>query len=70
MYNNRDVQKLVDVCFGLVLKIHEHMGRDDNWFKDKSVEDVASWVSGQLRECGFDTRPVGMSWGVLKDERR
>ena len=34
----------------------------------KSNEEIAAWVALQLRECGFETTPVGASWGVLERE--
>ena len=26
-----------------------------------------AWVANNLRDSGFDTHPIGMSWGVLVD---
>ena len=26
------------------------------------------WVAKQLEGCGFETKPVGASWGVLQNE--
>lgn len=56
-----DQQKLVDIMFevGLTIATHE-------CFKNKSHEQIAEWIAGQLRACGFDTTPAGSSWGVLK----
>jgi hypothetical protein len=56
-------QKLVDICFECVLTVlhPEHVDK----FKDMEQEDKALWVARQLKECGFPTTPVGMSWGVL-----
>ncbi len=53
-------QELIDICFELVLH-----SRDDR-LQNKSTEEVAAWVADQLRKCGFDTKPIGASWGVLK----
>ena len=58
-----DEQKLVDICFQLV-----HTVLDKNYhegFVAMSIEDQATWVSQQLSGCGFETTPVGMSWGYL-----
>lgn len=55
-------QKLVDLCFELVLTATQ-----DKKFCKKSNEEKAAWVADQLRKCGFDTKPVGCSWGVLKN---
>ena len=54
-------QQLVDICFELVLTSVNHI-----WFKDKKIEEVANWVAEKLRDSGFDTQPMGSSWGVLK----
>ena len=51
----------------------ENPGRDGRpparWFraKGRTVEQKAAWVTAQLRECGFDTEPVGGTWGLLKE---
>jgi len=58
-----DEQKLVDLAFELVLTITAESHVDI--FKNKSNEDKAEWVADQLRKCGFDTYPCGMSWGRL-----
>ena len=57
-------QKLVDLCFELVLTIthKEHAAI----FAAKTNEDKAAWVAAQLRGCGFDTAPCGATWGLLK----
>jgi len=28
--------------------------------------EVAEWVADQLKQCGYPTKPCGMSWGVLE----
>jgi len=63
MIHVSDRQKLIDIAFQLVLT-----STSNEWFKDKSQEEIANWVSEQYRACGFDTVPMGASWGVLKDE--
>lgn len=67
-YLNSDMreiaQKLIDICFQCVL-----VATDEKCFKikyAKSDEIKAEWVAKQLRGCGFDTEPMGMSWGKLK----
>jgi hypothetical protein len=52
-------QTLVDIMFQIAMVSAEHM-------HGKSSEEIATWVADQLRQCGFDTVPVGASWGVLK----
>lgn len=62
-YTKEDIQKLIDICFQCVL-----VATDDKNFKIKNGtdEEKATWVARQLRLCGFDTEPLGSSWGVLK----
>ena len=55
-----DKQKLIDICFELVL-----VATQNKKFCKKSNEEKAAWVARQLRLCGFDTEPMGASWGVL-----
>ena len=57
-------QELVDICFDIGLTIVECY----DYFKDKTKEQVAEWIGGQLAGCGFHTVPVGMSLGMLVDE--
>jgi hypothetical protein len=52
-------QELVDIAFQLAMVAAEHM-------HGKSNEEIAEWVAHNLRECGYDTTPVGASWGYLK----
>lgn len=58
-------QKLVDLCFSLVLNYRTY--QDNRLMKAKTQEEVAEWVAYNLRECGFFTIPMGMSWGILQD---
>jgi hypothetical protein len=55
-------QEIIDATFQIALVISQK----HECFKDKSEEDVAEWVAEQLRNLGFDTHPVGSSWGILK----
>lgn len=55
-------QKLIDIMFDMALTLRE----STDWLKNADREEVAEWVAYQLRECGFDTQPMGSSWGVLK----
>jgi hypothetical protein len=57
-------QKLIDIMFEIALTMHKH----SKHFKKQSREQVAEWVAGELRGCGFDTTPCGASWGVLKED--
>jgi hypothetical protein len=53
-------QKLVDICFEITITVAKHKS-----FSKMSTEQLAEWTAKQLRDCGFDTQPVGASWGVL-----
>lgn len=57
-------QKLVDIMFQLV----DTAGRPSSmqWFIRLDREQRMEWVAKVLKENGFPTQPVGMSWGVLK----
>lgn len=57
-------QQLVDICFEAALVMSD---TKYDLYK-KSNEEKAEWVAKQLRGCGFDTFPCGMSWGVLKGD--
>lgn len=59
---NEDKQKITDICFSVGLMIHNHGS-----FRQRTMsnEDLAQWIASQLAACGFPTRPVGSSWGVL-----
>lgn len=59
-------QKLIDIVFEVALTI-----RNSQRLKNHTTQDeLAEWVAKQLRECGFDTKPVGSSWGVLTGDRQ
>lgn len=42
---------------------------DDPVFCAKSTEEKAAWVASTLKTCGFNTIPLGSSWGKLVDEQ-
>lgn len=60
--NKTREQKLVDICFQIGLLISDT--KYDLYKKTK--EEKVEWIANQLRQCGFDTQPMGASWGVLK----
>lgn len=60
----KNEQKLIDIMFQIGLTIH-----NNKWFKDKTDEEVANWIAEQLRKTGFDTIPMGSSWGVLYKQK-
>lgn len=49
-------QRLIDLTFAIALQDCDTYAQ---------VERKAAWVARQLRANGFDTQPMGMSWGVL-----
>jgi hypothetical protein len=53
-------QKLIDLMFSMVLAASEN-----SIFCKKPRGEKMAWVANTLREMGFDTHPIGMSWGVL-----
>jgi len=56
-------QKLIDIMFQIAMVLHSGC---NTWAKDWSDENIAEWIRDQLKICGFDTVPMGASWGVLK----
>jgi len=56
-------QDLIDIVFDVGLMVRSHPS-----FRYKTEKDTAEWIASQLRQCGFDTQPMGSSWGVLKKE--
>lgn len=60
-------QKLIDLCFSLCITMH--LAKDD-WVQRVTREEVAEWVSQQLEGCGFPTKPMGSSWGILVQKTR
>lgn len=63
-------QQLINLCFqiGLTLSTSELDRAGQPYDMTKlSREEKAKWIAEQLRGCGFDTKPMGMSWGVLVD---
>ena len=59
MKNNE--QKLIDIMFQVGLTIHQYES-----FQKMTKEEVAEWIAKQLRDCGYDTEPMGASWAILK----
>ncbi len=56
-------QKLVDLIFEMVLA-----ATNDPIFCKKPRGERMAWVANQLRYFGYDTHPIGMSWGVIVNE--
>lgn len=57
-------QKLIDICFSIV----SSLSYNPMWLSTISHEDAMKWVAETLRNCGYDTKPMGVSWGVLEDK--
>lgn len=60
--NREREQLLIDIMFEIAVRVQ--MGQL-YW---SSREAAANYVAETLRGCGFDTSPMGMSWGVLKED--
>jgi len=58
-------QQLVDIIFQVGLTIKE-----SKMLQEKTVEELAEWIVEQLKLSGFETKPAGLSWGVLQNEIR
>ncbi len=62
-------QELIDICFSCVLTAtSSHPDLSDEFKKmmrEGTSEERAKWVAEKLRASGFDTTPLGASWGVL-----
>jgi len=61
MNENRE-QELVDFCFSIVLTALDHY----KYFENKSEDERAQWIAEKLRDYGFETERIGISWGILK----
>ena len=63
-------QKLIDLVFEIAqisARSYSSVKSPDDYTKHHR-ESHMLWVARQLRNNGFDTVPVGMSWGVLKQQ--
>ena len=58
---NPDIQKLIDITFEVAMTVSS-----DRLLRRLNNQNLAKWVSGQLKACGIETTPCGASWGVLK----
>lgn len=66
---NRE-QKLIDIMFEIAqfsyLRDRSNSDEISSYYNEDGRQEHMEWVAEQLRSCGFDTQPLGMSWGVLK----
>lgn len=53
-------QQLIDLIFSMVLN-----ATNDPEFCKRPRGERMAWVANALRIHGYDTHPLGMSWGVL-----
>lgn len=62
---NRE-QELIDIMFQVAqFSAIYHGAKSESEYFERRDEHM-EWVAKQLRGCGFDTVPMGASWGVLK----
>jgi hypothetical protein len=57
-----NTQKLIDIAFEIALTMKQNI----EWVEKSSDEEIAQWVSKQLSQCGYQTIPLGASYGILK----
>ena len=57
-------QKLIDLMFSMVMA-----ATSDEVFCKRPRGERMAWVANNLRDLGYDTHPVGMSWGALVGPR-
>ena len=57
-------QKLIDIVFHIGLMIKNQ----PNFLHKITDYELADWIRKQLKECGYPTKAVGTSWGVLENE--
>lgn len=60
MVSRTPEQKLIDIMFQMVL-----VATSDKKFCKRPRGERMAWVADHLREFGFDTEPIGMTWGTL-----
>jgi hypothetical protein len=58
--NIDEKQKLIDLMFSMVMAT-----TSDEVFCKKPRGERMAWVANTLRGMGYDTHPIGMSWGAL-----
>jgi hypothetical protein len=61
--NEEEKQKLINLMFEMVM-----VTTNDEVFCKRPRGERMAWVANNLRELGYDTHPIGMSWGVLVNE--
>ncbi len=56
-------QQLVNLIYSIGLAAH----RWGTMAPAVEAPTVADWITNQLKKAGFETTPIGLSWGVLKE---
>jgi hypothetical protein len=56
-------QKLINLMFEMVL-----VATNDTVFCKRPRGERMAWVANNLRSLGYDTHPIGSSWGTLVTE--
>ena len=56
-------QKLINLMFKMVL-----VTTNDPVFCKRPRGERMAWVANNLRSMGYDTHPIGSSWGVIVDK--
>ena len=51
--------------FSIAMLLHDIEYRKH--FNSLTKEELADWVTKQLKDSGFPTYPCGISWGILGD---
>lgn len=58
-------QKLIDIMFEIGIMTHSDTPEGDH-LRGLDRDTYAEWIRHNLKECGFPTILMGMSWGVLE----
>lgn len=60
-------QKLVDIMFQVAQTSATHFApeSEEKYYSGGKRDEHMDWVAQQLSECGFHTKQMGSSWGVL-----
>lgn len=62
-------QELVDIMFQVAQFSSLYWSAKDKTEYYSKQEEHMKWVAEQLKGCGFETKPMGSSWGVLVGEK-
>lgn len=72
-FNRSREQKLIDIMFEVAqtsaLYWANTFNEPNEYYSGGKRERHMEWLADQLRKSGFDTEPMGMSWGVLKEKK-